>query len=229
MSSTASLPAILHPENDARARELLSDYFTSQDWEGHPKFSGAKFESLGHAWNETETSNKITASDLLAVSCLSVNVPATATIDILGASARGISELLAAVPDTNLPIWAPEAAYQIDDPESEMQQLWRHLRSYKDMGPVKTSKLMARKRPNLIPIYDDVVGAALGIPNSLGHWTTMREQMLIEQSGGSVARTSQGNDRRGESRIRDPSACLRCHRLVRKQPPSPVGRPRLSR
>ena len=42
------------------------------------------------------------------------------------------------------------------------------------MGPTTTSKLLARKRPRLVPIYDSVVASVYGIPDSRGYWRAMR-------------------------------------------------------
>ncbi|GAA4688841.1 hypothetical protein GCM10023198_04120 [Promicromonospora umidemergens] len=45
------------------------------------------------------------------------------------------------------------------------------------------SKLMARKRADLIPIYDRVIGSALGQTSAEGHWEAMRQLMLTSVGG----------------------------------------------
>jgi hypothetical protein len=43
---------------------------------------------------------------------------------------------------------------------------WSDAKAGNGMGPTKTSKLQASKRPRLVPIYDSVVGKLLGpVPN----------------------------------------------------------------
>jgi hypothetical protein len=50
------------------------------------------------------------------------------------------------------------------------------------MGRTTTSKLMARKRPRLIPIFDTVVARELGLNGAVGYWRGMREG-LASQDG----------------------------------------------
>jgi hypothetical protein len=39
-----------------------------------------------------------------------------------------------------------------------------------EFGEVRASKLLARKRPQLIPIFDQVVGCVYGFNTSRGYW-----------------------------------------------------------
>lgn len=52
--------------------------------------------------------------------------------------------------------------------------MWRVLRSSADdrwgVGATTASKIMARKRPALVPIYDSEVGPQMGLPNSDQQW-----------------------------------------------------------
>jgi hypothetical protein len=50
------------------------------------------------------------------------------------------------------------------------------------MGPVTTAKLLARKRPRLIPVYDSVVQCAFGGPE--GPWKWMNR--LFSEAGGEL-------------------------------------------
>ena len=47
---------------------------------------------------------------------------------------------------------------------------WRLLRDRAGMGWVTTSKLLARKRPRLLPVYDTVVRCAFGHPDRWWRW-----------------------------------------------------------
>lgn len=176
---TSGVPAILaHTE---LATELLRDYYTGTVDE-RPAFTGSTFETLGGLWNDPAHSDHITAGDLVAVSCLSVNVPGAAAIRVLDTQATDISTLLAAMPRPDVPLW--EVSDSDIAPGSWASQLWWLLRDGKDgLGRTTTSKLMARKRANLIPIYDSVVGAALGLRDATGHWELMRTLMMTEVHG----------------------------------------------
>ena len=83
----------ISPENAKRYAEA---YFAPDPrFPGVGIFTGSHFESLGADQN---LPNQITASDLLAVGTLSVNVPARANIALLGELSEEISGLLAQIP-----------------------------------------------------------------------------------------------------------------------------------
>lgn len=130
-------------------------------------FTGSHFESFGADQN---LPNQITASDLLAVGTLSVNVPARANIGILGELAEEISGLLAQIPaDMRMGELRDELSFTAHlGPESSAHKLWDLLRRNAEdesrwyVGPTIASKIMARKRPHLIPIEDSVVDRVIG-------------------------------------------------------------------
>jgi hypothetical protein len=49
-------------------------------------------------------------------------------------------------------------------PGSPADEAWQRLREQPDVGWVIAGKLLARKRPQLLPVYDKVVRCALGRP-----------------------------------------------------------------
>ncbi|MDR2722775.1 MAG: DUF6308 family protein, partial [Cellulomonadaceae bacterium] len=179
---TLSFPGILRPEcadtcTNKSGEECSAEAFLRRYYDTHGRYTGSRFESFGHPWDAMETANVITASDLLAVQCLSVDMPAKAAISILETDAEQISGLLAQIPiDCNL--W--DAEDDVIGENSPADQLWWVLRGYHGIGPVKASKIMARKRARLIPIFDQIVGRQLGMVNkrdqvvSGGHWMGMR-------------------------------------------------------
>jgi Family of unknown function (DUF6308) len=122
-------------------------------------FSGAYFERLGGGGNRAETVNRITAEDLVAVSLLGIEVPPHAAIRLLGTDSRRISRLLEQLPRAQK--LADVSLDDLYDPTRPAMQLWDLLGSDKGMGPTKVSKLMARKRPHLIPVHDRAVRRAL--------------------------------------------------------------------
>ncbi|MFC7026179.1 DUF6308 family protein [Promicromonospora thailandica] len=161
---------------------LLRDYYTGTLQSGRPAFTGARFETLGGPWNDRVHAGEITAGDLAAVSCLSVNVPGSAAVRVLETQAAEIREHLRDMPGPDVPLW------EVPDTEivkgSAASQLWWLLRDGKDgLGRTTTSKLMARKRANLVPVYDSVVGNVLGLRNATGHWELMRTLMVTEVNG----------------------------------------------
>lgn len=172
-----ALPRIFEPELAPLAAELLRDYYMATKVNGQPWFTGSRFESLGGPWNDPATADRMTAADVMALSCLSIRVPGAAAIRILEHQADSIAEHLSAMPRIGVTLWeVPESEIDLD---SAAGKLWRLLRDGKDgLGPTTVSKLMARKRADLVPIYDSVVASALELADSAGYWMRIRQLML---------------------------------------------------
>ncbi len=179
-----SMPSILTVERTSDAVAHLQQYF-GRTWyppgQENRGYTGGHFEDIGGRWNTPEAAFTITPADLVAVTCLSVSIPAHAAIRILGPEANAISALLHEIP-TDLDLW--NALDEHLDDDSPAGRLWRLLRGSRDMGPTTTSKLIARKRARLAPIYDDVVRSELGLRNSRGYWTGMRDLLNREVEPG---------------------------------------------
>lgn len=166
--------------NDDAAVGRLRAYFHGT--REHSPFTGSVFETIGHHWDADNTSNTVTAADLLALSTLSVPVSGPATVWMLAPqNLRRTEELLSQVP-TSVDIRSALDQGTFD-PGSPTNLLWTHLRKAPGFGPVSTSKLLARKRGNLLPIWDTMVGQALGLPNSAGHWSLTAELFARDRHG----------------------------------------------
>lgn len=173
----------ISPENAKRYAEA---YFAPDPrFPGVGIFTGSHFESLGADQN---LPNQITASDLLAVGTLSVNVPARANIALLGELAEEISGLLAQIPaDIRMGELRDEPNFTAQlGPDSPALALWDLLRrnaegeSRWDVGPTIASKIMARKRPHLIPIEDSVVSRVIG-QGEQNSWRLWWEALVADE------------------------------------------------
>lgn len=134
---------------------LVQDYF---DAERCP-FAAATFDEL--APNEA---GAIGVADLLAVSLLDAAFAPSAVRRLVAGEADAA---VAAIP-SGVDLW------EADDSALEAAQAaWELLVGLPNVGPVKAGKLLARKRPRLIPIWDDVVPRLLPAPVR-GFWTTLR-------------------------------------------------------
>jgi hypothetical protein len=142
-----------------------------------PRFSGAYFDQLVDA----DHPDRFMPTDLVAVTMLSVDVSARAAIWMLDTGQQELSQLLQEVgPDRD--IW--EAADEELGDGSPSHRLWCVLQTLPEVGAVTAGKLLAAKRPSLIPIWDGHVAAALGPPK--GHfWLAMRDS--LRSSKASVA------------------------------------------
>lgn len=150
--------------------QRLHDYFQ----EGHSSnlYAGRLFEQIGGGGDRTDRANVIDAHDLVAVQMLSVTIPPRVSAGLLqGSLGSELTALLADIP-TNVPLADDRARRHIVD-DSPADRAWNLLRGNRKtgMGRAKISKLLARKRPRLLPVYDSVVACAVGEPSNW--WTAL--------------------------------------------------------
>lgn len=187
-------------EGDARA--YLDRYFGVGTWRGEG-YTGAQFERFAKT-----PENEVTADDLIAVSCLSVHVPARAALAFLGEYAGEIGSLLSAIPADRaleeVPIDEHESLF---GPGSPTESLWRLLRADGEqrwgVGPTTASKIMARKRPALIPIYDSVVGKLTGFTRPGGTWWAWHEAFAPNSAQTASDLVPRLQELRGEAGLAD--------------------------
>jgi hypothetical protein len=116
------------------------------------EYSGGWFERL----SDRAHPFAFQAGDIVAVSTLGVAVPAEASIWLLDDAGRdATASLLSAIPH-GVGIW--EADETDLDAVSAAQRLWELLDRRPGIGPVIAGKLMAARRPELIPVWDPVGG-----------------------------------------------------------------------
>ncbi|OAK53991.1 DUF6308 family protein [Rhodococcoides kyotonense] len=152
---SVTLPPPLTADSDDVAVALLRQYYGST-YLDTGCYTGAYFDSWA-PHNRDADSNRFTADDLVAITFLSVNVTASAARELLVTRASRFAELLDAVgPDRDLVDEADGLT-----PDAPILLLEDELRSVGDIGRTIATKLMARKRPRLVPIYDMVVGRVL--------------------------------------------------------------------
>jgi len=154
---------VLEVLGDDRSLADLSRYF-GNGLEQAP-FTGSRFNSLG-----ANDRDRITASDILAVQCLSVTIPIHVTLDLLeGVLGASVADLLADVPD-DVDLGSHAATVHVV-PGASADQAWHLLDAETGVGWVTAGKLLARKRPRLLPVYDTIVRCALGKPAPGAVWS----------------------------------------------------------
>ena len=158
----------LHQIDPEKGKQLAAQYFEeSSSFPGTGTFTGSHFESFAGAPNPV---NEVTAADLLAVQTLAVTVSSRAALGILETYAQRISELLSDIdPTLKLEEVRDEGDFEaVLGKNSSAQALWDLLRRNNpeakrwNLGATTASKIMARKRPHLIPIDDSVVTRVIG-------------------------------------------------------------------
>ncbi|MFJ8622591.1 DUF6308 family protein [Kitasatospora sp. NPDC093550] len=149
---------------------LLRTYFTARRARGDLHFAGAHFERLGGGGDRPGAADRFTADDLLAVTMLSVRILPHAAIELLTDPGRHWHRLLSALPrDARL---EDPAADALVAPGGPAQELWERLAAPgpghpakpDGVGPVIAGKLLARKRPHLIPVHDRRIKALFRRP-----------------------------------------------------------------
>ncbi|RZT79061.1 hypothetical protein EV382_2257 [Micromonospora violae] len=147
---TFRLPDALQTSDDAAAVALLKRYYGAP-YLGPGCADGAYFDT----WATDSDPMRFTADDLIAIKFLSVEAPKTAVRALLRDRSGEFSKLLVDLgPDREL---ANENKLLGDTWPG--WRLMDELRSIPGVGTTTASKLLARKRPRLRPIWDTVVAA----------------------------------------------------------------------
>jgi hypothetical protein len=147
-----------------------------------PPFTGGWFERVGLGGDRGDVANRITTDDLIAVETLSVRVPPRVALDLLhGELGEQFAAMLTHIPPA-MTLANPGATEHVE-PHSAADQAWHLLDDQVGVGWVTAGKLLARKRPHLIPVYDNVVRCGLG-RNALGRrgtfWVDLHNALVSD-------------------------------------------------
>ncbi|MFC9789143.1 DUF6308 family protein [Rhodococcus sp. NPDC127528] len=152
------LPRVLRDGDDAAAVDVLQEYFTRKVVKTGYLRTGALWDTWDPSGRRDADRDVFTADDLVAVTLLSVQVPAQGALILLGEKHSELCDLLAEIgPDRDL---VDEAEVLTED--APQWRLETALWEIHGIGRTIASKLIARKRPRLHPVYDEVVGRELG-------------------------------------------------------------------
>jgi hypothetical protein len=148
-------------------------------------FAGSTFDDVGE-----NPPDRITPSDLLAVSLLDVSIPAPAVRTLLEHADTWSGYLSEDRVPSDQPLWE-----MTDEQYAAADEMWQALVALPGVGPTKAGKLMARKRPHLIPIYDEVVGDFLR-PWTDDFWKDLRAALADEELRSRVDTLAEGMESR---------------------------------
>jgi hypothetical protein len=160
-------------------------------------FAGAMFDGLEpNGLLADNPADRFTVDDIAATSLLDVRFGPTAVRALLGS--QDIAMALKAVPEC-LPLW------KADEPELQVaSRLWFLVRDIGGVGRTRASKLLARKRPQLLPIVDSVIAEALQL--HFDTWGPLGQALKI---GASWAPRVVPHDRPAGDRLAALLTCLR--------------------
>lgn len=149
-------------DNHDRAVEHLEQYFLSD------RYSGRLYDSINRG-DGASVANAITPDDIVATQLLSIRFLRSAQVELLDSDTqRSITRLLTEIP-RDASVETPEGRELLRSSNS-LLELWQVVTSIHDILDTKASKLLARKRPHLIPIYDDYVAKAFDRANPSTSW-----------------------------------------------------------
>ncbi|MFF5502006.1 DUF6308 family protein [Streptomyces roseolus] len=148
--------------------------------DGTPAYTGSRFERLAGGGDRPETANHFTPADIIAVATLSVDIPARAALNLLEPAGHApYTALLAQIP-LDLDLAATDDERHIAE-GSPAWTLWRTLREVDGIGPITAGKLLARKRPHLLPVYDAVIKRVFERPaTDLTFWSDVRHALRAD-------------------------------------------------
>ncbi|WP_327025756.1 DUF6308 family protein [Micromonospora sp. NBC_01739] len=158
--------------DEERAIKNLRRYFAN-----HPKpLMGSQFEALGGG-GAGLCRDVVTAEDLIAVQLLEVRVPPSVALNLLqGDLGQRISDELRVIP-TSVDL-ADEGARKYIQDGGPADRAWHLLTGQPGVNRTIAGKVLARKRPRLIPIYDSVLACALH--GRRGFWLWLHDQLRAD-------------------------------------------------
>lgn len=169
------LPQALSTPDDQPALTLLRRYYFGDPETGARAAVGAAFDGWDSTGTRVADADRFTADDLVAVTFLSVNVPATAAVALLRDRAAEFNGLLTELGQDRDLVGEDE----LNDTRWELQ---KRLCGLRGVNTTIATKLIARKRPRLRPIWDKVVATVTGTHRR--QWEPLRAE--LRTNGGAL-------------------------------------------
>jgi hypothetical protein len=148
--------------DDDAAIALVTAYFDPSSG-----FAGATFDTLG-----TSRPNEFDAHDLLALNLLDERLSSTAIRWLLSTEGTDVMRPLLEAIGSDAELGAPGDSEALASAEAA----YSRLTSLGGVGSTKATKLLARKRPALVPILDTVVRSVVMAPQGQ-YWATFQAFM----------------------------------------------------
>ncbi len=148
------LPKILNPDAEGQAVRVLKHYF--KPLEGRNQgFTGGCWDTFDPSETRAASANRFTADDIVACTLLSAPIPGRAAVELLEDPERKFSKMLEAIREDRefVELKCAEKGSEFDP----VHRLCKALDDLPGIGETRATKLLARKRPRLVPIVDTVV------------------------------------------------------------------------
>jgi len=154
-----------------------------------PYFSGSRFDDF--APSATRSATRFTVDDVLAIELLSVQIKPVGILEMLadGPKKDSLNAKLKALKEDD-----SGSLHQWKESLSEhyaVRDFYRELRQVYSVGPVKATKLMSRKFPHLVPIYDSRIHTGIRASGKyptddsvFAYWDRVQEFLSFKRDGG---------------------------------------------
>ncbi|MGO9779353.1 MAG: DUF6308 family protein [Streptosporangiaceae bacterium] len=165
----------------------MKRYLAPDPATGRARYSGAHFERMGSGGDRPEAACQFTAEDMLAVTMLGVRIEGYHALEVLYYQACELNDLLTQIPP-GVALQDPQAEALIAEggPAWRLWDMICDIEPHPDnhrIGPVAAGKLLARKRPHLLPVYDSRVKKVLNRPRTDNRWwRDLRDQLISDQN-----------------------------------------------
>lgn len=173
--SIAQVQTAFAPNNRPAHVQCIGHYFTHKG----SGLTGSLFEDFGGRGDVGPDANRFTVADCYAPSLLSAPVPNICAVHLV----QGKSTASTAAYLSSIPASTPLSTTSWAQVEKSVDDLFQELKSYDDVGYVTATKLIARKRPELVPVLDSVIYDALQLPERItlawGHIATLVSDPVI--------------------------------------------------
>lgn len=141
-------------------------------------FTGGAWDTFDPSGTRAASSTTFTADDVLSCTLLSTPVPARAALELLVNQRRRFEVMLEDLgPDRDF-VDLPSTKGEVF---GAVRRLYAALDDLPGVGETRATKLLARKRPRLVPIIDSVVKAA-AFANAKTQWEPLHAA-LVAQNG----------------------------------------------
>jgi hypothetical protein len=172
-----NIPARLRDEDFATC--LVKRYLAPDPATGRARYSGAHFERIGGGGDRPEAACQFTM--------LSVRIEGYHALEVLCYQASELNDLLTQIPP-GIALQDPRAEALIAE-GGPAWKLWDMICDIEPrpeshrIGPVAAGKLLARKRPHLLPVYDSRIKKVLKRPRIDNRWWhDLRDQLINDRN-----------------------------------------------
>lgn len=175
MNKSVAVPPSLDNPDPERAVGILKAYYSQVS--GSSGYTGGAWDSFDPSGTRFSSTNRYTADDLISCALLSTPIGGRAAIELLSGQGAEFTSLLEAIgPDRDF--------IDVESPDTSsfdaVRALFRALVALPGVGETRATKLLARKRPRLVPIVDGVIKRTV-FNGASRHWAPLHAALSANE------------------------------------------------